>query len=507
MPIAKTDLAALEIKNILEAAMGDVVKNGDISTSAGGYGYDLLGAAALLRLNTPFTDQLPRLKSDTGLTAQWWEFMLSTGRWNAGNVSGTAEEGKRGGKIGWSGSIRSAAYKTLSIDALVTDEQRLVTQGIIDPLALNQAATLLEVKRSHHIQNLMGRSGFALGTANTPTVLAVTSGGSLADATYYVYIVPINGSAWQRTRGYALNGSWAGAAANGTELINSSRTNGDATTTTVKGGAGIVSSVASAAISGGSGAGSLTVSWRPLQGAVAYAVFIGTATGAANAVFQGVTCKCSYTHTAALKTAGQAVGTAFAADNSQDPLEYDGLLTLLLESTSPAKYLQINNGVALSSAANGQLDQLDSILSFFYTQYDGYAPPKAWMSGNTKVAVEKAILSNSSASRVTYMVNTAPGSNVNPTGSVQKIRNPYADQDIDIMVDPYIPDGKIILAPDTIPSRVSSAITTPVFFRAQQEYYGETWPRTTRSWSNGVHLRGALCTPWRAGFAVVDNVQ
>ena len=505
MPIPKNDLAALEIKSALEGAIASV-KNADFTTSSGGYGYDLIGAAALLSLETPWTDQLPRQKSDTGLTAQWWEFMLSNGRWNAGsNVSGTAEEGKRGGQIGWSGVIRTAAFKSLALDARVTDEARLTTGGIIDPLALNQAALLLEVKRSHHIQNLVGRSGFLLGTGNTPSVTAVTSGGNLADATYYVYILPINGSAWQRTRGYSLNGSWAGSVNTGTELVDFTRTNGDGTTTAVKGGTGIVSTVTSAALSGGSGAGSLTISWNPLQGAIAYAVFIGTASGIANAYFQGVTTSCKYTQTAALKTAGQVVVSAFSSDNSEDPLEYDGLLTLLLESGSPAQYLKMANGASLSSAANGQLDQLDVFLSYFSRTLDGYGPDDAWMSPATKVAVEKAILSNSTASRVSYLVSTSAGGNVTPTGEVNTLRNPYGSS-MSIKTDPYIPDGKIILSPRTIPSRVSSKVTTPVFFRAQQEFYGEAWPRTTRSWSNGVSLVGALCTPWRAGFAVLDNV-
>ena len=506
MPIPKNDLAALEIKSALEGAIASV-KNADFTTASGGYGYDLIGAAALLRLETPWTDQLPRQKSDTGLTAQWWEFMLSNGRWNAGsNVSGTAEEGKRGGQIGWSGVIRTAAFKSLALDARVTDEARLTTGGIIDPLALNQAALLLEVKRSHHIQNLVGRSGFLLGTGNTPSVTAVTSGGNLADATYYVYILPINGSAWQRTRGYSLNGSWAGSVNTGTELVDFTRTNGDGTTTAVKGGTAIKTGAASVAISGGSGAGKLTISWSPVNGASGYAVFIGT-TSTAAAVFQGVTTATKYVQTVALKTTGQAVSTNFDADNSVDSLEYDGMLTFLMETNSPAFLAAVANGVSLSSAANMQLDQLDPALAYFYRTFDGYSPDVLYCSGTTKVAIENAIMSNTTASRGTFLIGATQGGSIVPTGSVVKVRNPYTSTELEIVEDPYCPDGKIVLAPNAIPSKVSATVTQPMFFRAQQEFYGETWPRTRRAWQNGVHLRGAFCMPWRAGFAVIDNVQ
>lgn len=505
------DRATQEIRNSLQAAMS--VQNADFTTSSGGYGIDLLGAAALLRLNTPYTDRLPRLKSDTGLSAQWWEFQMANGRWGSTtNPTGTAAQGYRGGSIGWSGTLRTAAYKSLSLDAAVTDEARYSTGGIIDPLSLNMAATLLEVKRSHHMQNLFGRSGFAIttGAGAAPTVTAATSGGALADATYYTFIVPINGAAWQRTKGYAINStSWSGAAspATGSELLDFSRTNGDGTSTTVKGGTGQISSVGSGTISGGSGAGKLTISWTPIKGAIAYAVFIGTTSGAANAVFQGVTNAAKYVQTVALKTAGQAAGTNFDADNSVDTLEYDGLLTLLCEANSPAQYLQIANGTSLSSGANMQLDQLDPVLAYFYRQYDGYSPDRAYMSGATKVAVENAIMSNATASRGVMMISTAPGSDVTPTGNVTRLRNPYTSSYIEITEDPYIPDGKIILAPDTIPSKVSATVTQPVFFRAQEEFKGEAWPRTARKWANAVHLIGALCTPWRAGHAVIDNVQ
>ena len=508
--MSKFDAATLEIQAALRAAMPESVQNGEFATGSGGYGYDLLGAAALLRLNTPLTDRLARLKSDTGLSAQWWEFQMASGRWSSStNPSGTAAEGSRGGQIGWSGTLRTAAYKSLSLDASVTDEARMSTGGIIDPLSLNMSATLLEVKRAHHIQNWGGRSGFAL-TSTAPaaaTLVAGTSGGALADATYYVAVVALNNSAWQRTKGYTINSTgWSGSASTGTELIDSTRTNGDGTTTTVKGGTAIKTGAASVAISGGSGAGKLTISWSPVNGASGYAVFIGT-TSTAAAVFQGVTTATKYVQTVALKTTGQAVSTNFDADNSVDSLEYDGMLTFLMETNSPAFLAAVANGVSLSSAANMQLDQLDPALAYFYRTFDGYSPDVLYCSGTTKVAIENAIMSNTTASRGTFLIGATQGGSIVPTGSVVKVRNPYTSTELEIVEDPYCPDGKIVLAPNAIPSKVSATVTQPMFFRAQQEFYGETWPRTRRAWQNGVHLRGAFCMPWRAGFAVIDNVQ
>ena len=50
------------------------------------------------------------------------------------------------------------------------------------------------------------------------------------------------------------------------------------------------------------------------------------------------------------------------------------------------------NGASLSSAANGQLDQLDVFLSYFSRNFDGYGPEDAWTSDDSR-GVEKAIMS------------------------------------------------------------------------------------------------------------------
>ena len=98
MPIPKERFAALEIKSALRG--NRFPSRMPISPlGSGGYGYDLIGAAALLRLETPWTDQLPATEVRHRPDGSVVGVHALNGRWNAGsNVSGTAEEGKRGGK-------------------------------------------------------------------------------------------------------------------------------------------------------------------------------------------------------------------------------------------------------------------------------------------------------------------------------------------------------------------------------------------------------------------------
>jgi hypothetical protein len=86
------------------------------------------------------------------------------------------------------------------------------------------------------------------------------------------------------------------------------------------------------------------------------------------------------------------------------------------------------------------------------------------------------------------------------------IVNPYTGQKIEILVDPYFPEGKIMLEPVTVPSLIAQKVQFPVAFRPVWDFWGEVWPRTQPKVENGVSLRGALIAPWRQGFYLIDNV-
>lgn len=498
------DKSVEEIKRALGEAMPDSVKNADgITSGSGGYGIDMVGAAELLRLDTPWTDRLPRVTSGTGLSAQWHEVLLSSGR--MANDTGTAQEGKRGGIIAMDSTLRTAPYKEIVKDGIVTDTARLTMGGILDPLALNMNGALIEAKRAHHMQNLWGRGETLLGTAATPTLSAANSvaGASVPAQTNSVIIVALNGSTERRTRAYTINGSWTDAAAAGLELNDFTRTNGDDSTTAVAGGTSIKSTAATQATTGGSS--TLTASWVPTPGACGYAVFVGVA---GSECYQGTTQLCSVTMSL-LKLSTAVAASKFTADKSKDVLEYDGLITLLQASDSTAHKVTIANGQALTSGADFTIDQFEPAFAYFYATFDGYSPDYALVSGKSKRAIAKALLSNSTASRAVMMV--AAGSSGNPDMSlgqgVLKILNPYTNTEIEILVDPYMPDGKVVLGTYKIPTQFGSGITNAVFFRLQHEFRGETWARRSRKWENSVSLRGALCLPWRAGHAVIDNVQ
>lgn len=489
------------------------VANGDVTTAAGAPGIDLLGALSVVTLKTPWTDRLYRADKDvTGLQAQWYEILASTGRFS-GKFWGGAEEGKRGGQIEWSAAVKAANYKKIATDYAVTDEQYYAQKGIMDPRSFGINGALIECKRLHHKYNLFGRTttvngvgAGGVGTVGTVTATGSTASGAIPAATYKAVVVPLNGEAAYNTRTYEINSSFAGAsdAYAGSELLDYTRTNGGGTTTTVKGGSGIASAAASVTLAS---TGKVTLSWAPVKGAVAYAVFFGTSD---NEVYQGTVFRSTAELTTLKATSGsnyyQSLGTNFTTNRSADAMVYDGILSQLTASDSPAGYTALGNTDTLSSSEDFTLDQLIAPLSTLYRTFDGYGPKRATMGPRTARAVNLALLKNaspsSSTSRATYFLND---------GDIEKaikrpIVNPYSDEMIEQLIDPYFPEGKILLEPVTVPTQISQKVAFPVAFRPVWDFWGEVWPRTQPKVENGVSLRGALITPWRAGFHLVDNV-
>ena len=503
-----------EIKNAVDeikkamGADGVAVNNAGIDTTSGGYGLDMTGAASLLRLKTTFIDELlPTQDADgTGLSAQYWTINGTTGR--MGGSFGSTGEGERGGVMSLDAVLAGATYKTIAVDGRITDEARLIEAGIMDGLALNTQAALIEAKRIHNRLCLFGRTTSASdiyspgGLGSTGAVnVTVGSAGSITAGTYSVIAVALSGEGYYKTRAYSPNSTFSTAVVAGSQLLDFVRTNGDGTQVTVKGGTAIKSAAASTgAISGSSN--SIAASVSPVAGALGYAWFAGVA---GSEVYQGTTGVAHVTLTR-LQSGTQAAAGQFTSDNSADPLDHDGLLTRLDVAGSGAQIIRLANGTSLTPTTDGSIDQFQQIFENFYTNYDGYTPEYILVNGKGKLAINKALTDNSvKASKVVYMRQV--GQTFDPVVDNTPVTNAIASVSLPVLVDPYLPDGVVLFGTKSIPSQYASKLANPVAFRTRQSYKAEIWPRRTRVWENTVSLNGALITPWRGGFGALLNVE
>lgn len=507
----QTDKALEEISKALKA--GSEVANADItSANSGVNGIDLLGAANIVTLRTPFTDMVPR----DGAGATGLGFMYNTIKGAvSGDSSGYTEEGKRGGQATFAGVMSGAAYKAISQEISVTDEARYGSEGQIDLLAAAVTRSLIEAKRIQERRFLVGRAtkasdGYATGrlttTADgasisatpTPSVVAASTGGFIGAATYSVICVALAGEAAFRTKGYRINSASLPASA-GAELLPTTRTNGDGSTTSISGGASIKSSAASSGAVSGS-TNKLTCSVAPVAGAVGYAWFVGVS---GSEVYQGTTFSAQAVFTS-LVTGTTAAASNFTADNSAEAWAYDGILTRCFKADSGAYVTVMPNGSSLTADGQGGILQVSDIFANMYSALDGYSPDYIMCNGATQQKINALILGVSNPT--TFLTKSIDDTSEITAGKkVGALFNPIAGTVVKIIDNPSMLDGMILIGTTKIPTVVPSPETAPVFFRPRRDYWAETWPRVTRKTVPSVTIDGALGFRWLDGFGVVSN--
>lgn len=507
----QTDKAIEEITRALSSAGG--VANADItSQNSGVNGIDLLAAANVVTLKTPFTDIVPR--EPAGATGLGFLHNVIKGG-VSGDSTGYTEEGKRGGQGTFAGVQSGASYKVISHEIPVTDEARYGSEGQIDLLAAAVTRALIEAKRIQERRFLYGRSSkasdaFAVGRLTTtpdgssvaatptPTVVPASTGGFIGAATYSVIAVALAGEAASKTRGYRINSASLPATA-GSELLPVTRTNGDGSTTVINGGAAIKSSAASSGAVTGS-TNKLTCSVAPVAGAVGYAWFVGAS---GSEVYQGTTFTAQAVFTS-LVSGTQAAAANFTADNSAESWAYDGILTRIFKGGSGAYITTMANGATLTADGQGGILQLSDIFANMYAALDGYSPKYVMCNGSTQQKINALILGT--ANPTTFLTKALDDTTEITAGKkVGSLFNPIAGAVVKIIDNPSMLDGTILIGTDTIPTVVPSPATTPVFFRPRRDYWAEVWPRTTRKIVNSVTIDGALGFRWLDGFGVVTN--
>ena len=77
---------------------------------------------------------------------------------------------------------------------------------------------------------------------------------------------------------------------------------------------------------------------------------------------------------------------------------------------------------------------------------------------------------------------------------------------IPVEVNPYMPDGMVLLGTDTIPTVVPSPNSKPMTFRYRRDYWTNLWARTSRREVPSVVIDGALTFEWLDGFGLVKNI-
>lgn len=497
----------------LEKILGSIdVQNADVTSSnSGANGIDLKPLTHVVTGLFPLSDKVGREQGQAGPAALYNTIKGAA----TGSTDGYVEEGKRGGQAQFAGVQSGSYYKSVYHEIAVTDEARYSSQ--IDLLAGATVRAMIEARRTQERRFLFGRStiaadayaagrltttadGAAVAATPTPTLVSDNLG-AIADGTYSVICVAVAGDAYWATKGYPVSAAATFASTAGSELLpTAARANGDGTTTALKGGCGIKSSVASTGALSTTNANRITATVSRVVGAVGYAWFVGAS---GSEVYQGTTSTNKAVFTK-LQTGTQAAASNFVTDNSAEPLAYDGLITRIEKSGSGAQLSTLAAGATLSADGKGGITEFSDLFSNWAVTLDGYSPSWIMVGPKGQAKINSVILGSSTPT--TYLnIPMAGDMDVTAGKRVSAIYNSVMGVPVPVIVNPYMPESMALFGTDSIPTIVPSPNSRPLSFRYRRDYWTNLWARTSRREVPSVVIDGALTFEWLDGFGLVKN--
>lgn len=321
-----------------------------------------------------------------------------------------------------------APYRDITANDNVTLKAIRTSKGYSDPLQIAVITAMSAVLRAQE-RVFLGQNSAAIAATTSVTATAGSTGGSLSGGSVVVAVTALTYEGW-------LAASKGGSAAVG-----------ESTATT-----------SSAMLLTGSSS-SIAVTWPAVEGAVAYNVYLtaaGTVAGSAAKWNKMVTI-----NKATVVADSTATTTPPAADTTANTsYGYEGLLSWCMKSTVygnaiPNKATIYDVAGAGLTTGNGGIVEIDAQLASLWTNWH-IAPSLMVMSPNMNATCVGKVMALGSGNF--YRVDVSDERNkmnggLMMTGYVNKFA-PFADgtpRMIDIIPHPYLPDGTILMASETIP--------------------------------------------------------
>jgi hypothetical protein len=375
----------------------------------------------------------------------------------------------------------SIVFKTIGVDGYVTFEARYggntnTNSGMdfrvdeVQRLALLQAAMMRDEKA------MIGANATVLGNVTGITKTGVTqlATGVGALSTGTAYDVQVTALTFLGLR----KGSTGHASA-------------DAAGET---GAAAATSISTTA-GGNAGDKSLTIKWTAKVGAFAYNVYVG-ATGTGGKYL--ATCRSNYYSITATATSTNVPNTA---DQTADANGYDGIVKQLF---TKAGYIKSLDGAALTARATNVAELDNAFLAQFNTYRTGFQ--EIWVSATDRQSIT-TIVAGSTAPAL--RVNLTDGAN-NITGGIRigSVLNQYMNEDVPVLVHPYLPKGMIVLWNNNLGQYYPNAnIPAPIEMRMSFDYLSLDWPTTSLRQEFGVYSKGAPTIRASFPFGLIYNVD
>lgn len=493
-----TDETLRLAKEALGKPDADLAKT--VSQSTGLVAYDLQAPAKnLYPTITPLRNSIPRIaRVNPGDAARWKSIFSMTGSgWDS---MGWVPEGQRSASMNYSSTPQTAPYVTLGEEDSITFEAERAAAGFEDINATATMRLLQKTMRKEESALLGGNANLALGTPTTPTLSASGSGATLAAATYSVIVVALTFEGYRNTSlssGVALS-----------KVI----TGNDGQTFTLNGGSSNKSAAATQAVT----LGQTLFAFTPvLNGAVAYAWFVGTA---GSETLQAITTINSAAFSAPL-TGGRQAATLVTSDLSRNSgLAFDGLLNIALNPSNNAYIQSLATGTAgtgtpLTASGRGSVNEIDVALQAMWDQYR-ISPTVIYVNSQEQKNITTKCLTNASGPLLRFSQETARDKGgpygITANGVVRWYFNPFSvdgGTDIPVKVHPDLPPGTVLLHTERLPEWYqSNEVPNVVEVLTRRDYYRVDWPLRTRKREFGVYSEETLACYAPFAMGVINNI-
>lgn len=427
----------------------------DISTSAGLTMYNLEAPAKLLLPgDTPFLNRIPRTTSQGGTSTRWRQI---TG-YSAPANGIFAAEGDAGSKGTMTTSEVLAAYRTWVLGDEVTLQAIASAKNFDDAKAKTVTAVLLRLKVEEEILALYANPGtsgsnigYALPSVGTTTVVQSSTGGAIGAITPSVWVMAISGFGYKHT-------------SVATPPISLTPFHGAISTTNT-----------GAALSGSTN--SLKISWTPINGALAYAVWLGSTTtfAAGTTTLEAIvtTPDCLLVQKTGT-IAGNTPGVSSSDDSAQtSPAATSGLISFYVAnaSTTYKKLMAADttnfNGTALTSNNRGGIAEIDVANR---TAYDSsHTGPNLIVCSGTDQERINTAAGGSAATNITNVTVSGEGGTIKLNNRVGFLTHGVTGQEQMLLPTPNAVPGTIFGITESLPY-LESGVTSTVEFEMLLDY-------------------------------------
>ncbi|CAK0739914.1 conserved hypothetical protein [Gammaproteobacteria bacterium] len=496
-----TEDTIARIMSAQKAPLGDdVLRAAGLTQSTGATTgltfYDLEPAAKLMYpVLTPLRNKIPRVSGKGGIQANW---KAITGI-NVANMRGVVSAGNRGGAISHTLQEYLAAYRGIGLENFVQFEAELAAEGFDNAKALAVQMLLQSTMIEEERLIIGGNTSIALGTTPTPTCSDVATGGTLlANTAYKVGCIALT------FEGYKYNTVAAGLVPVVT------KTNTDGSTDTFGGGVAKQSAIASISTAAdATNTHSIKASVTPVNGAVAYAWYLGTV-NAAGMFLYSITTINSVLFTADAAGAQAFSVAEFANDNSKNSLAFDGLYSQIMATGSNAYLKDLATGVpgtgsALTTDGAGGITEISDAFQSFWDNFR-LSPDIMYVSGGVALAMNKLIIANGGAPLIRYGLDAQGTGQLDAGVVIGSILNQITNKKVAIVVHPDAVPGSILFYSDGVPYPLSG-VGNILQIRARRDYYQIEWPLKTRKYEYGVYADEVLQNYFPPAFGLIKNIN